>query len=643
MRKSKQEIMIVVILYRNGRKSAKYLQPPEALVSLMPCILCFQSVKKEVTSQSYATTPSHWSGSSRNPLSDISENKTPHSKLMKSKSLREVVLSQSTTKNNPAVVPETPESVASTPPVKRLMSTLQDSLNWTKSSSEMNHSMSAKPSVKSSVQSCSSIRKNTLGLSFLREDNSCYSPSSVELSSDMYVDSTNISDSVFEQSCRTENSRILNSEHISLDNSSDAVIGKCTCNTGENNKTSCRSCRSHLKVPSRQETMTDETPQMHRSDESVWNSYAAKNLRSLREGEYSEDSEDNEDVDKENQRCTSVDEEDEKPLTNDFRRKCTVKSMKARKLVKAKSFSYPSDDELDSGSLRRFKRHKRFARKRSFQDVAQSPVRRTHSADSGLTQELRLFHLEPTCKRSNSFPRTRIRFNSGTSDTESKDKKSASQTKTDMLPKENLKQIVATFPVMAESENLSKLSKEESRQSEFMSFVMDGDSMSVKNNVNAESDSCDNLMSNHRPEKTEQENKEDNLQDSQKDLFHDIRKSDYQTVESIESFAATHKRVAALKMNMVSSLKSEGDMKMTLNSDLSSIHVLDSDFPSSMSYDMDTSVFTSAADSTWEKKFSSFSAELQSAVESKEPSPVSVPPTPPLLPPPPPKRRVSYL
>ena len=97
----------------------------------------FQSVKKEINNQSCATTPSFWNSSARTPLSDISVNKTPHSKLVKAKSLREVVLSQSTTKTHPPVIPETPtDSLASTPPVKRLMSTLQDSLNWTKSSNE---------------------------------------------------------------------------------------------------------------------------------------------------------------------------------------------------------------------------------------------------------------------------------------------------------------------------------------------------------------------------------------------------------------------------------------------------------------------------------------------------------------------------
>ena len=595
----------------------------------------FQSVKKEVNNQSCATTPSFWNSSARTPLSDISVNKTPHSKLVKAKSLREVVLSQSTTKTHPPVIPETPtDSLASTPPVKRLMSTLQDSLNWTKSSTETNHSVPAKPSVKSSVRSDISVPRKPLGLSFSGMDSCCFSPSSVELSSDMYENSTELSDNVFEHSSLINSSRLQINGLTSVDRSNDAPVGKCNCKTDERNKVSCHECGSHLKVPSRQETMTDETPQMHRTDESVWNSYAAKNLRSLRDGEYSEDSEDNDISNKENQR-------DEKPLAGDFRRKCAVKSVKPRKLVKTKSFSYPSDEELDCGSWRRSKHHKRFARKRSFQDVAQSPVHRTHSADSGLTQELRLFHLEPFSKRSNSFPRTRIRFNSGSSDTESKDLKSFPK-KNDTKPKENVKQFVTEFSRTAHSEMLSPLSKDESRQGETMSVVLENTPISGRDEVDNAPNTCDKKIIPVRQGQSDLKTLENSVPDSLKDLFDDTddtRKTEHhQTEESIETFAAIHKRVTALKTNMVSSLKSEGDVKMNINSELSSICVSDSDFPSSVSYDMETSVFTSGFDSTWEKKFSSFSNEASSVPQDE----VSVPPTPPLLPPPPPKNRVRY-
>ena len=597
-------------------------------------------MKKDLPNQSYATTPSHWSSYSRNPLSDLSDNKTPitpHSKLIKTKSLREAVLSQSATKKLPPVIPETPESVLSTPPIKRLMSTLQDSVNWTKSSaSDFEHSASAKPSVRSSLQSGSIVPQKPMGLSFSGMDNGGYSSGSVELSSDMYVDSSEISDSVFEQSSTAECSKVSDAGHLSVDRTKDSLKASCSCKTDETNQINCSECRSHNKAPSRQETMTDETPQMHRTDESVWNSYAAKNLRSLREGEYSGDSEDNAATDKENIR------QKEKPLVKDFKTKCAGKNIKPRKLVKAKSFSYPSDDEQDFDSIRRYKAHKRFSRKRSFQDVAQSPKRRAQSAETGLTQELRLFHLEPCSKRSNSFPRTRIRFHSGSSDTELTDKKSSSQSKIDTLPKEDLKKIVENFPSVAESERLSKLSIEENRQCDNMSVVIDSSQLSLKKIVNSESSVCDSVTSHikHEKDKSIQGHVQDSLEESRFDLFCDRKRQEERPVDITDACAVLHDRVAALKTNMVSSLKSEGDLKMMINSEFSSIHDTDSDFPSCLTYDMDTSVFTSAYDSSWDKKPGFSSTDISSDTKSKDLSPVSNPPTP-LLPPPPPKKRVG--
>ena len=200
----------------------------------------------------------------------------------------------------------------------------------------------------------------------------------------------------------------------------------------------CSECLSHSKVPSRQEHITDDTPQMHRTDESVWSSYAAKNLRSLRRGSYSENSDEGEN--KENETDTdhsrvSLDCESHglkmvdklrhcQSLSafDDIKAQCANNSVrqfqrrKPRKLVKTKSFCYPSDDEDIGSDLSRYHARVRFAKKRSFCDVEVSPVRRTHSVDSGLTQEFRLLRCnngEPLYKRSSSIPRTRIRFHSG--------------------------------------------------------------------------------------------------------------------------------------------------------------------------------------------------------------------------------------
>ncbi|XP_064601720.1 serine/threonine-protein kinase greatwall-like [Liolophura sinensis] len=51
-------------------------------------------------------------------------------------------------------------------------------------------------------------------------------------------------------------------------------------------------CDSHLKAPAKQESITDNTPQLHRTNESLWTSYAARNLRSMRDGSYSEENDD---------------------------------------------------------------------------------------------------------------------------------------------------------------------------------------------------------------------------------------------------------------------------------------------------------------------------------------------------------------
>jgi hypothetical protein len=187
----------------------------------------------------------------------------------------------------------------------------------------------------------------------------------------------------------------------------------CYCHGSIGNVADCTECKSHMKAPSRQEKFTDDTPQMHRTDESVWNSYAAKNLQALRMGSYT--SEDSDSDCKENEKPSG--NTPQNVIYRNLKAKCDSEPIikhNSRKLVKAKSFCYPSDDESDEGT--RYHSHVKFARKRSFCDVEQSPVRRASSADTGLTQEFRLLRFngcEPFPKRSSSLPRTRIRFNSG--------------------------------------------------------------------------------------------------------------------------------------------------------------------------------------------------------------------------------------
>ncbi|XP_041367481.1 serine/threonine-protein kinase greatwall-like [Gigantopelta aegis] len=136
-----------------------------------------------------------------------------------------------------------------TPPVQSLTPTLQDSLNW---DSTLNDRSFSRRRRSSSISDCSRSSHNIS----MASDNCVFFGAEDRLPGDVENADT-------EKENRTE---------LATDCS-----GKC---------------QSHCKVPSRQESFSDDTPQLHRTNESVWNSYAAKNLRSMREGSYSEESDD---------------------------------------------------------------------------------------------------------------------------------------------------------------------------------------------------------------------------------------------------------------------------------------------------------------------------------------------------------------
>ncbi|XP_067654846.1 serine/threonine-protein kinase greatwall-like [Haliotis asinina] len=127
-------------------------------------------------------------------------------------------------------------------PIQSLTPTLQDSLNWSKSESEHTGNRSRNTVNTDSNLESSEPKANLFGQS---------------------------SDSVFSS---TETNQV------------DKEVSSCD---------QCQDdgCQSHEKTSSRQESFSEETPQLHRTDEAVWNSYAARNLRSMREGSYSEESE----------------------------------------------------------------------------------------------------------------------------------------------------------------------------------------------------------------------------------------------------------------------------------------------------------------------------------------------------------------
>lgn len=373
----------------------------------------------------------------------------------------------------------------------------------------------------------------------------------------------------------------------------------------------CSECQSHLKVPSRQEKITDDTPQMHRTDESVWNSYAAKNLSLLRCGLYSEDSDG--DGNKENEQIETTDNSKAVMEEKDSIEKPTVISQstflftqntlcdskhsnlhKARRLRKTKSFCYPSDEEDSDLEFGRFTGRKKFAQKRSFCDVLQSPVRRTQSADSGLTAEFRLLRCnngEPLYKRSNSLPRTRIRFHSGhktTSDLARETPKSLLNAESPSDTQKCLNQIAAKCKELSDSDNMTTLSADEKRLVEGHSdtSMSEQDSVLLPESTDIHDslveDNCDmetSVVENHT---------EGACNDPSLDK---IVKSSDNTSNIVRDTKPMNKALEALKHPLVSSINSEGEVKgMSLN--ISSIH---DDEEKGMS-DMDVSVFSSAGE-----------------------------------------------
>ena len=308
-------------------------------------------------------------------------------------SLRERVVSQST-------------MARLTPPIKSLTPTLQDSLNWSHSNvSESSHlhiestRLSAESSQVqiestrlSSHQSCSqslpmlklsAIEENNKGLSTISFEESVFSScSSMELS-------------ISKKSCV--------SEFVLCHSEGRSCNGQFGIDSCDEDHHSCHgNCDSHLKVPSRQESLLDDTPQMHRTDESVWNSYAARNLRSMRYGSYSEDSDDQENL---SSKLKSESAGDGSSTSNQYGEMSSMSTKNGRNSTKKKkalqvrrrsegnltscSFNYHSDEEEEDNTVK-----KNFDRKRKFCGIDKSPaLKQIYPRNSGLTQEIQVLGL----------------------------------------------------------------------------------------------------------------------------------------------------------------------------------------------------------------------------------------------------------
>lgn len=363
----------------------------------MPKYILFLHLQNVGSSKKYNNSLSNTPASLRKqriPLNDIGNQsplayniQSPLSRGVKNISLRERVMSQSTV-------------ARLTPPVKSLTSTLQDSLNWGTSTASEGSSFQKESTRLSSIL-CEDKSSHILKLSSLAI------PHHLDVLESTGHSSFNMSDSVFESS-------------ISINVSSDSLDGQINDHSqcAENGR-NCDdvNCNSHLKAPSRQESIMDDTPQMHRSDESVWNSYAARNLRSMRHGSYSEDSDDNDERQSEHSKENSDQNFDRKSSTGSCMKSSisteVTDSSRPRNGSDSCDFSYHSDhsddesvskNDLKSDRLIHVPRWK--GRKRGFDLVEKSPVqKRIFPGHTGLTQEINLLQMygdEHRLKRSNS-------------------------------------------------------------------------------------------------------------------------------------------------------------------------------------------------------------------------------------------------
>ncbi|XP_060086452.1 serine/threonine-protein kinase greatwall-like [Ylistrum balloti] len=356
--------------------------------------------KKSQTNVDFMDTPaSRRKSMSRSPLVSLNTN-SPNIHGAKPMSLRDRLVSQATKARLSS------PGISHPPPVMSLTPTLQDSLNWSNSGSE-GSSFYRESSRRSSLFSEDTLSTHNimsmaekrrmsnfrnLKISEIQREG-CFALRGIH--STGVVSEEGDTSSIFESSMSIE---------MSSDKSSDSVFYK-KCHDGEGNCCEEDGCDSHLKAPSRQESIMDDTPQMHRSNESVWNSYAARNLRSMRHGSYSEDSDENEEPRQRGAeiRKRSSCDKSRKESDDNSKNLCQFPGRSRERRV----YSYHSDEEMDHMHTSEKKRCSSEGRnrKRQFDLVARSPLTKKVYNGTGITQEICLMKLygdEHRIKRSNS-------------------------------------------------------------------------------------------------------------------------------------------------------------------------------------------------------------------------------------------------
>lgn len=141
-------------------------------------------------------------------------------------------------------------------------------------------------------------------------------------------------------------------------------------------------CLSHDKASSRQENLTDETPQLHRTSESIWNSYSARNLRSFRDGSHSDIS-----MSEDRDRHPSGTVHFDHPLTS-------VAELPGETSCSGSSAtSENSQDESNRRDVSESDLKLQPCRKRSYEELTSEDIRLVATGHTGLTQEVRVMFL----------------------------------------------------------------------------------------------------------------------------------------------------------------------------------------------------------------------------------------------------------
>ncbi|KAK6192522.1 hypothetical protein SNE40_003973 [Patella caerulea] len=241
-----------------------------------------------------------------------------------------------------------------TPPIQSLTPTLEESLNWTTDSDA----------------------------SYMTAHNfSVCNPNTSGTGPNLYQSSGPKESKTTDSLCEKENMTV--SQNVAKDN----LVGKES--SVLNSSTTQQTVKS-TTLSSSQDSSKDDTPQLRLSNESVWNSYAARNLRSMREGSYSEDSGEE----------TGKVPDQGSPLFRPKAGKYNIGKYPPNPLVsesyasssgKSSLYGYHSDDEMDMSSSKLSTSR----RKRGFDCLTENKSKGIGNVKSGLTCDFSVFNIVP--------------------------------------------------------------------------------------------------------------------------------------------------------------------------------------------------------------------------------------------------------